>query len=135
MLVPVQSRTVARPIPLLPPVMTAIFPSSAGMVIFLSTYCFDPFLCTYWYRCSAHRVGFIISWTGREIPSFFILEIKVVRFRPSRAAAPFGPPIIQPAACSACRIHARWESLKACTGVPTTGFELAGPAPTELVSN
>jgi hypothetical protein len=40
----------------------------------------------------------IPSWTGREgleIPSFCILWIRVVRFKPSLVAAPFGPPITQ----------------------------------------
>jgi hypothetical protein len=47
--------------------------------------------------CSA---GQITSWRlwrqGRKIPSFCILQIRVVRFKPSLAAAPFGPPITQP---------------------------------------
>src|SRR5262245_48313500 len=30
--------------------------------------------------------------SGRASPNFFIRESNVVRFRPSRAAAPFGPP-------------------------------------------
>jgi len=33
--------------------------------------------------------------TGREIPSFFILAIKVVRFSPNRAAAPLDPPTVE----------------------------------------
>src|SRR5262249_11530596 len=76
------------------------------------------------YRCAA---------TGREIPSFFILEIKVVRFNPSRAAAPLGPPTIQSAARNACSIQARWESLNvpsrtevSATRVEFVGFALAG---------
>ena len=48
--------------------------------------------------------------TGREIPSFFILAIKVVRFSPSRAAAPPDPPITQPASRNACKIRRRVES-------------------------
>jgi hypothetical protein len=48
--------------------------------------------------------------TGREIPSFFILAIKVVRFRLSRAPAPPGPPITQPASRNACKIRRRVES-------------------------
>src|SRR5260370_11321038 len=61
--------------------------------------------------------------TGREIPSFFILAINVVRFSPSRAAAPSGPPIIHPAACKACAIRARVEpSNVPCEGVTVTGF-------------
>jgi len=47
---------------------------------------------------------------GRKIPSFCILWISVVRFNPSLAAAPFGPPITQPTASSVCRIRARSES-------------------------
>ena len=61
--------------------------------------------------------------TGRAIPSFFILAINVVRLSPSRAAAPSGPPMIQPAACSALRIRARVESLNVpCEGVTVSGF-------------
>jgi hypothetical protein len=48
--------------------------------------------------------------TGREIPSFFILAINVVRFSPSRAAAPPDPPITQPASRNACKIRRRVES-------------------------
>jgi hypothetical protein len=61
--------------------------------------------------------------TGREIPSFFILAIKVVRFSPSRAAAPPDPPITQPASRNACKIRARVESLNApFEGVTVSGF-------------
>src|SRR5229473_4351280 len=68
-------------------------------------------------------------WRGsREIPSFCILWISVVRFRPSVAAAPFGPPITQPTASSVRRIRARSESLKVVApeermtpGVPNVG--------------
>ena len=48
---------------------------------------------------------------GREIPSFFILEIRLVRGNPSRAAAPSGPPIIQAVSSSARKIKARVQSL------------------------
>lgn len=41
---------------------------------------------------------------GREIPSFFILEINVVRFIPSRAAVPAAPPITHLVSCKARRI-------------------------------
>jgi hypothetical protein len=62
--------------------------------------------------------------TGREIPSFFILAIKVVRFSPSRAAAPLGPPIAQLTDCSVRRIRARWESLNKPwdVGISVTGL-------------
>ena len=61
--------------------------------------------------------------TGREIPSFFILAIKVVRFSPNRAAAPLGPPIIHRAACKTRKIRARVEpSNVPCEGVTVTGF-------------
>ena len=61
--------------------------------------------------------------TGREIPSLFILAIKVVRFSPNRAAAPTGPPTIQPAACNVCNIKACSVSLSVdCVGVTITGF-------------
>src|SRR5216683_239097 len=65
--------------------------------------------------CSLFRFslsGYMLSLrTGRETPSFFILAIKVVRFSPSRAAAPPDPPITQPASRNACKIRARVESL------------------------
>src|ERR1700760_4598179 len=48
----------------------------------------------------------------RSIPSFFILNCKVDRFKPSFEAAPFGPAILQPLACSACSISARSESRR-----------------------
>ena len=48
---------------------------------------------------------------GREIPSFFILEIRVVLGNPSRAAAPSGPPIIQPASSNVSKIKDRVQSL------------------------
>src|SRR5260370_7023362 len=50
--------------------------------------------------------------TGREIPSFCIFAISVVRLRPSLAAAPLGPPITQPAVSSVCRMRLRSESLR-----------------------
>src|SRR3979411_657338 len=54
-----------------------------------------------WHHCESETGsggdGSIISWLpprcGREIPNFCILQIKVVRFKPSLAAAPFVPPI------------------------------------------
>src|SRR5260370_6082070 len=65
--------------------------------------------------CSLFRFslsGYMLSLrTGRETPSFFILAIKVVRFSPSRAAAPRDPPVIQPASRNACKIRSRVESL------------------------
>ena len=57
-----------------------------------------------------------------EIPSFCILQISVVRFRPSLAAAPFGPPITHAVASSVCRIAARSDSLR----VVATGKTAAG---------
>jgi hypothetical protein len=48
----------------------------------------------------------------RSIPSFFILNCKVDRFKPSFEAAPFGPAILQPLASSACTISARSESRR-----------------------
>ena len=47
---------------------------------------------------------------GRSIPSFFIRNINVVRFKPSCTAAPFGPPILQPVASSVWSMSARSES-------------------------
>ena len=46
------------------------------------------------------------------MPSFCILWISVVRFKPSLAAAPFGPPITQPTDSRAFRIRVRSESRK-----------------------
>src|SRR5260370_20479070 len=54
--------------------------------------------------------------TGREIPSFCIFAISVVRLRPSLAAAPLGPPITQPAVSSVCRMRLRSESLRVVRG-------------------
>src|SRR5215469_6515387 len=64
---------------------------------------------------------------GLDIPNFFILAIRVVRFSPSRAAAPRGPPTIQPDACNALRIKARWESqsVPSCTEGKTTESTVA----------
>ena len=44
---------------------------------------------------------------SRPILYFRMRDCKVVRFRPSRAAAPFGPPTIPLASFNACRIRAR----------------------------
>src|SRR5215469_17652292 len=59
---------------------------------------------------------------GLDIPNFFIFAINVVRFSPSREAAPRGPPTIQPDACNVFRIKARWESrsVHSCTEGKTT---------------
>jgi hypothetical protein len=66
------------------------------------------------HHCSLSRSSFSsstsFSRTGLEIPSFFILVMRLVRLRPSRAAAPRGPPTTQPVARKACRIRSRWES-------------------------
>src|SRR5499425_3686357 len=48
---------------------------------------------------------------GREIPSFFILEMRLVLGNPSRAAAPSGPPIIQSVSSNVCKIKDRVQSL------------------------
>src|SRR5262245_43335725 len=45
------------------------------------------------------------------MPSFFILEIRVVLGNPSRAAAPSGPPIIQLVSSNVCKIKDRVRSL------------------------
>src|SRR5260370_23385422 len=63
--------------------------------------------------CGAGKITSWLLWRqGRKIPSFCILQIRVVRFKPSLAAAPFGPPITQPTASSVCKIRARSESLR-----------------------
>ena len=48
---------------------------------------------------------------GREIPSFFILVIRVVLGNPSRAAAPSGPPTLQPVSSNVSKIKDRMQSL------------------------
>ena len=62
--------------------------------------------------------------TGREIPNFLILAIRVVRFSPRRVAAPLGPPTTQPVAFNACKINARVESVNVCSEgfLTATGF-------------
>src|SRR5258708_27026978 len=63
--------------------------------------------------CGAGQITSWLLWReGRKIPSFRILQIRVVRFKPSLVAAPFGPPITQPAPSSVCRIRARSDSLR-----------------------
>src|SRR5258708_38882243 len=66
--------------------------------------------------CGAGQITSWLLWRqGRKIPSFCILQIRVVRFNPSLAAAPFAPPITQPAASSVFKIRARSESLRVVT--------------------
>src|SRR5271166_3517843 len=63
--------------------------------------------------CSAGARKFSpLSRWGREMPSFFILWMSVVRFKPSLEAAPFWPPITQPTASRVCKIKLRSESLR-----------------------
>ena len=59
--------------------------------------------------------------SGREIPRLFILVIRVVRFSPSRAAAPWGPPTTQSVAFNVCKIKARSKSFKVCPADVTAG--------------
>src|SRR5215831_8938095 len=59
---------------------------------------------------------------GREMPSLFILEIRVVLGIPSRVAAPSGPPIIQPVSSNVRKISDRVQSLN----VPTVGHGRVG---------
>src|ERR1700689_4445469 len=52
---------VARPIPLLPPVMTATFPSSLLMIFLLFDFLFlAPHFRTAWYRCHGRLNGYNI---------------------------------------------------------------------------
>src|SRR5262250_3375996 len=61
---------------------------------------------------------------GREIPSFFILEMRLVLGNPSLAAAPSGPPIIQPVSSNVRKISDRVESLNVHTvGLGGIGFK------------
>lgn len=63
--------------------------------------------------------------TGLAIPSFFILVMRLVRLRPSRAAAPRGPPTTHPVPRKACKIRSRWESQKVPgAGVGATGTRI-----------
>ena len=48
---------------------------------------------------------------GREIPSFFILETRLVLGNPSRAAAPLGPPISQSVSSNVRKTRDRMKSL------------------------
>src|SRR5262252_5816135 len=63
---------------------------------------------------------------GRTMPSFTILETSVLRFRPKRAAAPWGPATTQFVACIASRICARIAS-SSVADCGTTGAVLPGP--------
>ena len=62
------------------------------------------------------------------MPRLFILVIRVVRFSPSQAAAPWGPPTTQPVASNVCKMKARSKSFNVCAAgvtsdvVGTTGF-------------
>src|SRR5262245_33421011 len=66
------------------------------------------------------------SSRGRTMPSFAILQYKVVRFRPKRAAAPWGPATTQLVACNASRICARIAS-SSVADCDTTGAALRVP--------
>src|ERR1700681_3748841 len=83
----------------------------------------------------------LLGRPGREIPSFCILWISVVRFKPSLAAAPFGPPITQPTPSSVRRISACSESLKVVAagemttaGVPAVGKGLGSTPSLERIT-
>src|ERR1700692_3426314 len=86
----------------------------------------QPTYCNCGTGAGSRRAGSIRSrllWrTGLQILSFCILQISVVRFRPSLAAAPFGPPTTQAVDSSVCRITARSESLRVvAAGETATG--------------
>lgn len=70
--------------------------------------------------------AFADNFGGRQIPNFFILEINVVRFKPSWAAAPLGPPIAHSVLSRACKMMARCESMNVAgmAGL-STGIETA----------
>src|ERR1700677_1009518 len=73
-------------------------------------------------RANSLRSELLWRIGGLLIPSFCILQISVVRLRPSLAAAPFGPPITQALASSVRRIMARSVSLRvAAAGERATG--------------
>jgi hypothetical protein len=58
-------------------------------------------------------ISIIPTLLGREMPSFLILEIRLVLGNPSRVAAPSGPPITQPVARNVSKIIDRVQSLNA----------------------
>jgi len=58
------------------------------------------------------------------MPSFCILWMSVVRFKPSLAAAPFGPPITQPTPSSVRRIRLRSESFRVVPVGEVAGAEV-----------
>lgn len=65
---------------------------------------------------SSIGLGKRADYDGREIPSFCILDWRVVRFIPSLAAAPAGPPMVHSDSRSALRICSR----SACSSVVVT---------------
>ena len=74
---------------------------------------------------SASNAYMVCCCVGREIPSFFILAINVVRFTPSLAAAPVAPPTTHPTASRVCKIRARSESFNVLAK-PVTASAPAG---------
>src|SRR5439155_9055041 len=56
------------------------------------------------------------------MPSFCIFQISVVRFTPSRAAAPFLPPTIQPVSPKACRMWSRSQASSVAVGAEAPRF-------------
>src|SRR5262249_21620547 len=57
------------------------------------------------------EMRFVTFLFGREIPSFFILEMRLVLGSPSRTAAPSGPPITHLVASNVRKIIKRVQSL------------------------
>ncbi len=58
------------------------------------------------------------------MPSFSILCISVVRFNPSLAAAPFGPPITQRTDSSVRKISLRSESFRVVVAKDVVAVEM-----------
>ena len=57
------------------------------------------------------RAATALVLLGRASPSFFIFEMRLVLGNPNRAAAPSGPPIIQPVSSNVRKIIDRMQSL------------------------
>ena len=62
--------------------------------------------------CRYSGSAFISATPRPRMPSFCIRDCRVVRFRPSRAAAPCGPPTTQPVSSSARRMCSRSASSR-----------------------
>src|SRR5262249_44296454 len=78
--------------------------------------------------CESVNSSVSCARAGREMPSFFIFEVKVVRFSRGLAAAPLGPPITQAVARSAFKIRVRCELINMPSAHGTVAWFLADAA-------